>query len=304
MKRKTIILAILCCLLWGSAFPTVKTMYTIMAIGSDVGVKILLAGIRFTLAGLMILGFYTIRYGKSPILTNRVSWRQAATLGLTQTALMYGFYYIGIYNTSGVKSSIMSQVSIFLIVILAHFVYHDDRMHSGKIIGLLMGLFGIVLINFNALNATEGLFNFKATGEGMLLISGFFSTFTTFLVKRFGKTISPILLNGWQMVMGGSVLIFLGSLTATEPLSFSTPTAIGLLIYSSALSAGAFTLWYILLQTNKASELAMMRFTIPVFGAILSALLLPGESLTIYAVISLAMVALGIWMCNRPRKVV
>lgn len=299
--KKTILIALLCCLLWGSAFPTVKTLYTLTGIGSDYGVKILLAGVRFSMAGLIILIYYTIRNKKSPLLTSRVAWRQVLLLGLTQTAFMYGFYYIGIYNTTGVKSSIISQTGIFLVVILSHFIYHDDRMHRGKWIGLSMGLLGIIAVNFNALSASSGLIDFSINGEGFLLISTLFSTASTFMVKRFGKKISPVLLNGWQITLGGLLLTAMGLITATEPLVINTPMAWALLIYSALISSGAFTLWYILLQHNRASELSMMKFSIPVFGSILSALILPGESLTIFIIISLLLVAVGIYQCNKPR---
>lgn len=298
MNRKTRLLALVCCLLWGSAFPTIKTMYTLLDIGGDAGVKILLAGIRFTLAGIFILIYFALRYKKSPFMPDALSWRQAFLVSLTQTALMYAFYYIGIYNTTGVKAAILSQTSIFLVVILAHFIYQDDRMHRGKALGLIMGLAGIVTVNLNGFQGAGNLFVFRLDGEGFLIMASLFSTFTTFLVKKFGKTLSPILLNGWQLTLGGAMLLVVGLVTASEPLRFG-PVSFLLLIYSAALSSGAFTLWYVLLQTNKASELAMMRFTIPVFGAIMSALLLPGEGLTLHAIGSLALVATGIWMCNR-----
>ncbi len=299
--RKTIIIALLCCLLWGSAFPTVKTLYDLTGIGSDYGVKILLAGVRFLIAGVMILLYFSIRNRKSPFLKTAVAWRQVLFLGLTQTAFMYGFYYIGIYNTTGVKSSILSQSSIFLVVILSHFIYHDDRMHSGKWIGLAMGLLGIIAVNFNALSSSGGLIDFSLKGEGFIMISTLFSTVSTFMVKSFGKKISPVLLNGWQITLGGLILTTIGLVTANEPLIINTPTAWALLLYSAVISSGAFTMWYILLQHNKASELAMIRFSIPVFGSILSALILQGESLTIYIVISLLLVAVGIYQCNKPR---
>lgn len=299
--KKTILIALLCCLLWGSAFPTVKTLYALTGIGGDYGVKILLAGVRFLIAGCLILIYFSLRNRKSPFLKTISAWRQVLFLGLTQTAFMYGFYYIGIYNTTGVKSSILSQTSIFLVVILSHFIYHDDRMHNGKWIGLAMGLLGIIAVNFNALSRTGGLVDFSLNGEGFLLISTLFSTVSTFMVKSFGKKISPVLLNGWQITLGGLLLTVMGLVTASEPLLIQTPLAWVLLIYSAIISSGAFTMWYILLQHNKASELAMIRFSIPVFGSILSALILPGESLTIYIVISLVLVAMGIYQCNKPR---
>lgn len=299
-NKRTLITALFACLLWGSAFPTLKTMYTVMDVGSDYGIKMLLAGIRFVMAGAFILIYYTIRFKKAPVMKTWKQWQQVAVLGLLQTSLMYAFYYIGIYSTAGVKASILSQANIFLVVILAHFIYHDDKMHLGKSLGLIVGFCGILVVNFNSLNSVSGLFSFSWMGEGLLLVSGIFSTMSTFYVKKLAKGIPPILLNGWQIFLGGSVLTVVGTATAKESLNFSHPLALMLLVYSALLSSGAFTIWYILLQTNKASELAMIRFSIPVFGSILSALLLPGERLTIYILLGLVFVTSGIVLCNRP----
>lgn len=290
------------CLLWASAFPTIKYMYTLMGIGSDAGVKMLLAGIRFTLSGAMILLYYIVSKRKAPIFPTGQQWRQVFLLGLTQTALMYAFYYVGIYNTTAVKTSVLSQGSIFIVVIVAHFLYHDDRMHLWKAAGLVLGLAGILVVNIGALGDTQGLFQFRLQGEGFMLISNVFSAMSTFMVKFFGKKSNPILLNGWQIGIGGILLMAAGLLTATEPLNFSNPYSVILLVYAALISSGAFTLWYILLQSTKASELAMLRFTIPVFGAILSATLLPDESLTLNILASLVLVATGIWLCNGPRQ--
>lgn len=298
--KRTITIALFACLLWGSAFPTLKTMYTVMDVGSDYGIKMLLAGIRFVMAGAFILIYYSIRFKKAPILRSTKQWQQVALLGLLQTSLMYGFYYIGIYNTTGVKASILSQASIFLVVILSHYIYHDDKMHLGKALGLCVGFLGILIVNFNSLSSASGLFSFSMTGEGLLLVSGIFSTFSTFYVKKLAIGIPPILLNGWQILVGGSVLMGVGMMTSKETLNFSHPSALILLIYSALLSSGAFTIWYILLQRNKASELAMIRFSIPIFGSLLSALLLPGENITIYILLGLVFVASGIYLCNKP----
>jgi len=299
--KKTLSLTLLACFLWGSAFPTIKQLYEVMGIGNDFGVKMLLAGIRFILAGIMILLYYRIRYKRNPLLSSLRDWQQVFLLGLFQTTFMYAFFYISIYNMSGVKTSVMSQTSIFFVVIIAHYIYKDEKMHFGKVIGLLLGIAAIVIVNFNAFSHTEGLFEFRFNGEGFMLISNLFSAGSTFWVKSLSKKMAPVLLTAWQLLLGGVVLASVGLLTAKESLNFSHPATLPLLIYASLISSAAFTLWYSLLQSNKASELSMVRFTIPIIGTVLSVLLLPGESLTVNILFGLILVVIGIWMCNRPR---
>ena len=55
-------LACVCCILWGSAIPVIKTGYQILAVDSaDTASQIVFAGIRFALAGILVLLFASIR---------------------------------------------------------------------------------------------------------------------------------------------------------------------------------------------------------------------------------------------------
>src|SRR5690625_7558919 len=72
-----------------------------------------------------------------------------------------------------------------------------------------------------------------------------------------------------------------------------TPLGWLLFIYSAFLSAIAFALWYSILKYNKAGEISIYKFATPVSGAILSALFIPGEKLTVFIVGALLLVAIG-----------
>ncbi len=233
----------------GKCFPTLKTLYGLLEIGSDIGVKLLLAGIRFTISGIVILVFYSV-YNKAlpPKLPKGLIRLEVVILGLFQTAMLYVMFYIGLYNSTGVKSSILSQGSIFLVVILSHFIYHNDKMHRGKAIGLLLGMLGIVIVNISGLTRSEGIFDFSLMGEGFLLMAGIFTTIGTFYTKRLTKIITPVLLTGWQMFSGGAMLTIAGLLSKKETLNLNTGPEFILLGYLIVISSGAFTLWFILLQ--------------------------------------------------------
>ena len=77
-----------------------------------------------------------------------------------------------------------------------------------------------------------------------------------------------------------------------------TPLATGLLVYSALLSSVAFALWFTLLKYNKAGEISVYRFIIPVSGALLSAIFIPSETFTLNIAISVILVALGIGIVN------
>ena len=65
-KPVVAILACFCCLLWGSAFPSIKIGYQLFHIDSaDTGSQLLFAGYRFTLAGILVILAGSLLY-KSP----------------------------------------------------------------------------------------------------------------------------------------------------------------------------------------------------------------------------------------------
>ena len=91
------VVALLCCFLWGSAFPGIKIGYEIFGIeGNQAGLQIMFAGMRFFLAGVMALVIGSVAY-KRILLPKKTSWKPILHLSLLQTTLQYFFFYIHKY---------------------------------------------------------------------------------------------------------------------------------------------------------------------------------------------------------------
>jgi drug/metabolite transporter (DMT)-like permease len=111
-------LALLCCFLWGSAFPSIKIGYQLFRIGTeDTSSQILFAGIRFTLAGILavILSSFT---SKKILIPKKNDIAPVFILSLFQTILQYFFFYIGLANTSGVKASVIIGANVFIAILI------------------------------------------------------------------------------------------------------------------------------------------------------------------------------------------
>jgi drug/metabolite transporter (DMT)-like permease len=180
------------------------------------------------------------------------------------------------------------------VVLLAHFIYQNDKLNWKKIFGLVTGFAGIILVNWGQAISLD----FSFYGEGFLIMAGLTSAVATILAKRLTQDINAFLLTGWQMVIGAFFLFLAGFLAKGSVVLNFTPLAGGLLIYSVFLSAAAFSLWYAILKFNKAGEIAVYRFMIPVSGAILSSIFVPGEDLNKMVIQALILVALGIFAVN------
>lgn len=293
-----ILIALLCCILWGSAFPVLKTTYRELQLQpDDLTERILLAGVRFFLASLMLFTLVGVLLKQNIRVAIKFIPR-LILLGVLQTTLQYIFFYTGLAHTSGMKGAILSSIGTFFVVILAHFFYKNDRLNWRKTIGLCFGFAGIILVNWGK----DFNLEFSLLGEGFIIFSGITSAFGTILAKQLAKELHPFLVTAWQMFMGASLLIILG-LPGTQIADVTlTPKFLILLIYSSLLSAIAFSLWYSLLKYSKAGVIAIYRFMIPVSGAILSVIFLPEDQFSLKIIGALVLVSLGIIVVNRKKR--
>ena len=290
--------AAFCCLLWGSAYPAIKSGYEIFQIAADdIPSKIVFAGYRFLFAGLLLLLLAIAQ--RKPI--GRLSSRQfgqLTLLGVTQTSLQYIFFYIGLAFTTGVKGSIMNATGTFFSVLLAHFIYQNDKLSYNKTLGCILGFTGVMVVNFNS-----GLldFNFTLAGDGSIVLAAFILSAATLYGKRLSQTVNPTVMTGYQLGIGGLVLV-IGGYVFGGTLAVHGLASVAILGYLTLLSSVAFALWSILLKYNRVGMIAPFNFLIPVSGAVLSAIFLGENILEWKYAIALVLVCSGIWWVNKVKR--
>jgi len=290
--------ATLCCLLWGSSYPAIKSGYELFQIATDdIPSKVVFAGYRFLFAGLLLLIFALAQRKPIARLTPR-QFGQLSLLGLTQTTIQYTFFYIGLAYTTGVKGSIMNATGTFFSVLLAHFIYQNDKLSYNKTIGCILGFAGVMLVNFNS-----GLmdFSFVWQGDGFVVLAAFILSAATLYGKRISQTVDPTVMTGWQLAIGGLVLV-VGGYSTGGTLEVHSIEAVAILGYLTLLSSVAFALWSMLLKVNRVSMIAPFNFVIPVAGTVLSAIFLGENILDIKYAIALVLVCSGIWWVNKVSK--
>ena len=204
------LLATICCLLWGSAFPAIKLGYRWFAITAEAtGTQILFAGCRFTLAGILTVIIGSILEGKV-LLPKRESLKKIAILSIFQTSLQYFCFYVGLAHTTGVKSSILNGISVFVTILLTALVFKQEKLTVVKLLGSILGFSGIVLVNLTG----AGLdFSFHMQGEGMIILSTVCYGISSALIRIYGKDENPVVLSGYQFTLGGFVMMIIGYLT-------------------------------------------------------------------------------------------
>lgn len=291
--------AITSCLLWGSAIPFVRMGYQLLGIDSaDTGSQLLFAGTRFFLAGLAVAVAHAIATRTLRIPGRRDLWA-AFRISLFQTFGQYLLYYIGLAHSTGVNGAISQGIDVFASLIISAVIFRMERLTPQKVAGALIGFCGILLADAGSRAAGAGG-GFTLTGEGFVMLATVSSALASVLTRKYAQDTDPMVLCGWQFMMGGAGLFACGAVLGGH-VATPGPAGLGILAWLVMVSAVAYGIWSVLLRDNDVSRVSVYTFTLPIFGVILSLLLLgdEGTALGPMTFVALALVSLGILVVER-----
>ncbi|MBP3308083.1 MAG: DMT family transporter [Clostridia bacterium] len=300
-----VLIALLCCALWGSATPAIKTGYELLdmidpSVSSSPNVPsiLLFAGIRFFFAGLLTILIFSVARGKF-LYPKRENLGRVGIISVFQTIVQYLFFYIGLANTTGVKGTIASGSSTFFALLISALIFKQERLTVKKIVACVLGFAGIIAVNLDGLT-----FDMNFPGDCFVIFSAISAGTSSVLIKRFSSHEDPVTLSGYQFMVGGVFMIIVG-LCFGGRIYVKEFADVAILAYLALLSAIAYSLWGILLKYNPVSKITVFNFSTPIFGTLLSVLILPDSKGVnpINLVITLLLVSAGIFLLNyRPSE--
>ena len=293
------LLAMLCCFLWGSATPAIKIGYETFGIASSDTVSIILfAGIRFFLAGILVIIVQSLMAGKF-IKPEKGSFPFILKLSLAQTIVQYFCFYVGLAHTSGVTGTILSGASGFFSILMASLLFRYEKLTLPKVIGCIMGFSGLIIMNVSFDGGTS--FHFSFWGEGLVLLSTLSLALSGILAKKYSARFSVVMLSGYQFIVGGLVMIIVGLALGGRIALVPQASAYVLLLYMAFISAVAYSVWGILMKNNPVSRVSIFNFMTPLFGVLLSAIFLGelDQALQWNKLAALVLVSAGIYVVNR-----
>jgi drug/metabolite transporter (DMT)-like permease len=269
-KRNTIFWAIIACLLWSTAYAGIK-------LGLQYDTPLHFAGTRFIISGLMILPFTVKPLAYLKMI--RGNWKVVITVMVLQTLVNYSLFYFGLDLVPGALGAVIVGSQPLVTAVVAAMMHEDEKLTKHKIITIIFGISGVILIS-----AGRQAFRLGTAVEflGVILILGanIATATSNVVVSLKSKGINPLVLSSASLGVGGLIL-YLVSFPIEKIVMVHKPLVYWLdLLWLSFMSAFAFSLWFKLLQRPgvKVSELNLWKFIIPVVGAILSWLLVPGEN--------------------------
>lgn len=288
--------ALICAALWGTAFPLIKLGYLKLGIAStDIASKLLFAGERFTLAGIIVFVFGLFVYKKGVLIKGR-DLLPVALLGVVQTCLQYLFAYVGVGFTTAANTSVITGTVSIISVILAGIFFKNDRITPLKIIGCVLGLIGIACVNFTDFSLASVTF----AGDIIVLLSAFSGAFGNIITKKISPGKNSTAVTAVQLFIGGALLLILGAVFGGR--TYFNAEALLILLWLSLVSSVSFLLWTALLKHHPVSRITVFTMLIPIFGTAWSYILLGEDIFKIENLISLALVSGGIVIVNLRGK--
>lgn len=290
-----VIFALTAAISWGWAYPLIKLGFAEFEITSQMtGSKMLFAGIRFTISGIIILTIAKSVNRKFSV-TKGVDWLYILVFSLMNTALHYAFFYIGLSHSQGARASILNSLGTFILVLLACMFFKSDKLTIKKIIGCIVGFAGVFALNFG--NGNSG--SFTMLGDGMIILNALCSAVAGLMTRGLGRRVDIFVGTGYSLTIGG-VLLIIPSILIGGTLPNITINGIIILSLLIAISSLGFTLYNKLLSCNPVGKVAIFNSFIPVVGVITSCLCL-GEPFYYNYIVAALLSAYGIYIINKAK---
>jgi drug/metabolite transporter (DMT)-like permease len=295
-KGNTIFWAIIACLLWSTAYASIK-------IGLQYDTPFHFAGIRFIISGIMILPFTV-----SPatyVKMIREQWKVVLWVTFLQIVVNYSLFYQGLNLVPGALGAVVYGAQPLIIAVVAAILHKDDKLTRKKIITIIFGISGVILISVGRQAFRLGTV-LELLGILMILIGNVATAVSNVIISIRSKDINPFVLSSSSLFFGG-VILYLISIPAEAGPKGLLPVKYWLdLLWLSFMAATAFSIWYNLLQRPgvKVSELNLWKFITPVSGAVLSWLLVKDEHPEWLTISGMIIITISLILYYRNTKVV
>ena len=288
--------------LWGWAYPLIKLGFDEFEITTEMtGSKMLFAGIRFFISGVIILSVARMTHRSFSLKeTAKVNWLGSSlfllAFTLLNTTLHYACFYIGLSHSQGSRAAILNSLSVFVLVLLACMFFKSDKLTLRKVIGCTMGFAGILSLNMGGSESGA----FTLLGDGMIILNALCGAFAGLMTRGVGKRVDVFIGTGYSLGIGGALLVIPGLLMGGT-LPHVTLLGLFYLLMLIGISTIGFTLYNKLLTCNPVGKIAIWNSLIPVVGAVTSCLCLYEAFEWKYA-LAATLTTAGIYIINKGKK--
>jgi drug/metabolite transporter (DMT)-like permease len=291
MKFKHWIVFILLGMIWSSSFLWIKIAV------QDIGPMALVA-FRMLFGTLAAVAVATLRKASWP--RDWKTWRIFAILGPTSLAIPVFLISWGEQSIDSAVASILNATVPLFTIVIAHYWLHDDRMTVQKVLGLLIGFVGVVVLLSEDLGTKA---HSSALGQAAVILAAVFYAWSAVYARKATAHVDTLVRGASPVIMAAVFMWLIGPL-AERPFEVpSLPITWVATLWLGVLGTGlAFIMFYYLLHEIGPTRTSLVTYLFPLGGVLLGVLLLDEHlswQLVVGSVLILASLAVVNW---RPRR--
>jgi O-acetylserine/cysteine efflux transporter len=283
-RRSTISVAAVVVLVvaWGSTFAAVK-------IGLDSAPPVLFGGLRSVLGGAVMVALALARSGRPAL---RETWPAYAVLTLLNVILFFTLQTLAILELPSGLAAVLIYLQPVLVGVLAAPLLGESLTRS-KVVGLLLGFAGIVVVSAGAFSGHASLL-----GVGYAVVGALIWALGTIAFKRYADRVDPWWSVAIPFLVGGLVLTAGGAAVEGTSIDWSREFVVAFLFAALVGTALSWSLWFGLVSSGEAGRAASYIFFVPIISLVIGAVFLH-ESLGPSLLAGAALVILGVYLVNR-----
>jgi drug/metabolite transporter (DMT)-like permease len=285
-RTRTAGLIVFLVLVWSLNWPVTK-------IALSYTPPVLFSGMRTLLGGIVLLFFAVPRWKQMRFKQN---WPIYVLSALFNIILYNGLQTVGLnYLPSGLFSAIVFLQPV--LVGIFSWIWLGESMYGLKILGLILGFFGVGIISTGGLSG-----HISTVGIVLALGSALSWAIGTAYVKKVGSAVDSIWLVTFQVMIGGLFLTGVGSgVESWSSIVWSLPYITCLLFISIFVIAMGWLIFFILIGSGEASKVASYTFLIPLLAIFMGTLFMQ-EPFTLYLLVGMVLIVVSIYFVNRKPK--
>ena len=283
MNNKTWLLVILLGFIWGSSFLFTEILLNYIN-------PVLIVFFRVSLASIILI-IYVLFFTNLKFNLSKEILLTFFTMGLLNNVIPFLLIAYAQKTITGGLASILNANTSFFTIFLASLFLKDEKLTSYRLLGILIGIIGVVVIV-----GLENLSEFKNFNFGIVLM--LFSCLSYSFAGIFAKTkltnIHPTISATGMLSMSTIILFpFIIIYNGNELININSTVLYYSCMFAFICTVLAYFLYFKILETNGAGNLLICTIIIPPSSILLNAFFI-NEIIKIYELIGLIIITLGL----------
>lgn len=285
MKPKHWFAFILLGAIWSSSFLWIKIAVR------EVGPMTLVA--YRVLFGLLF-GIVVILFQRARLPRDLKTWLPILVLGISNVAVPFFLISWGEQSIDSAVAAILDATVPLFTIVIAHFALSDDKMTMPKVLGLLIGFAGVVVLMSRDIGASFG----SLLGQGAVILACVFYAVSSVYARKYTENTSTVLRSAGPL-LSSTIVMWLAASTLEAPVKIPQLQLTWIaLLWLGVLGSGlAFMLAYYLIHEIGPTRATMVTYTFPLGGVILGVLFL-NEQLSWQLIVGGVLIVLSLAAAN------